>query len=65
MYFPLKTLLFIVFLVGRPLCFYGAAHAHQLVGKKHCNAFCSCPHDQLVRDATDTKMAAGWEYDEY
>jgi hypothetical protein len=53
--------LFIVFLAGRHLCFYGA-----LVGKKHCNAFCSCPNaHQLMRGAImETKMAAGWEYDE-
>jgi hypothetical protein len=43
----------------------GAAHAHQLVGKKHCNTFCSCPNaHQLMRGAMETKMAAGWEYDE-
>jgi hypothetical protein len=38
-------------------------------GKKHCNAFCSCPNahqlaDAHVRGAMETKMAAGWEYDE-
>jgi hypothetical protein len=35
----------------------------------HCNAFCSCPNahqlaDAHVRGAMETKMAAGWEYDE-
>jgi hypothetical protein len=49
--------------------FHLATHADQLVGKKHCNAFCSCPNahqlaDAHVRGAMETKMAAGWEYDE-
>jgi hypothetical protein len=36
------------------------------VGKKHCSAICSCPNaHQLMRGAMETKMAAGWEYDEY
>jgi hypothetical protein len=50
---------------GHHLCFYGATHAHQLVGKKHCNAFCSCPNAYQLADmhgAMETKMAARWEY---
>jgi hypothetical protein len=44
-------------------------HMRMLVGKKHCNAFCSCPNahqlaDAHVRGAMETKMAAGWKYDE-
>jgi hypothetical protein len=60
--------LFIVFLAGRHLCFYGAAQSctSQLVGKKHSNAFCSCPNAHqlmhIVRSAMETKMAVSWEY---
>jgi hypothetical protein len=55
---------FIIFLAGRHLGFYGTTHAHLLVGKKHCNAFCvqlsKCPPaDAHVRGAMGTKMAAG------
>jgi hypothetical protein len=50
----------LLLLAGRHLCFYGAAHAHQLVGKKHCNAFCSLskcpPPDAHVRGAMETKI---------
>jgi hypothetical protein len=54
--------LFIVFLAGRHLCFYGAGGQKAL----HCILQLSkCPPaDAHVCGTMETKMAAGWEYDE-
>jgi hypothetical protein len=50
---------FIIFLAGRHLCFYGASRTCILQLSK-------CPPaDAHVHSVMETKMAAGWEYDEY
>jgi hypothetical protein len=64
LHYNIVEALFIIFLAGRHLCFYGAAHVHQLVQCILQLSKCP-PADAHVRGAMEMKMAAGCEYDEY